>query len=320
MKRIFLLIFAAMLISSFVSAINFEINFTTTEYYLSSGSPPYLQLKSLRYEPYPANPEEYITLWIKAENVGGEITKDARFELIPKYPFSLDANENPVRVYGKLNPNEPIVMKYKIRVDKDAIDGANEIEMRYKTGNEKGWQREKFEIEVENAQTDFDLVVQEVNGEEVSIAIANIGQNVAYSVIVRIPEQEDLQAIGVNGQMVGNLEDGDYTLVGFEIAGNGKELEVQIDYTDEIGERRSVVKSIKYNVGGNGFSGNLHGGITADMTREERIAVMRGQNSTPIYQKWWFLAIIIVLVYAGWKGYKTYKRKKEQREEKKHKK
>ena len=313
--------------TSLVSAVDFEVNFTTTNYYLSSDyTASYLQLKSLKYEPYPVNPGEYFTLWIKAENMG-KLTQNATFELIPKYPFSLDSNEDSIKVYGKLTSEEPVVMEYKVRVDKDAVEGSNKIEMKYSIdGDESYWIYKEFEIEIDDAQTDFDLVIQEVNEEEFSIAIANTGKNVAYSVIVRIPEQESFQTTGTNGQMVGNLEDGDYTLVGFDISrkrsADEKNLKVQIDYTDEIGERRSVVKEIDYNAEEtNGFAAGVE--IPEGMTQEEFRASRRNnmmQTQTAIYQKWWFWAIIIAVLYAGWKGFKFYKIKKEEKEERNHKK
>jgi len=328
LKRI-LLVLMVLILANLAYATDFEINFTNTNYYLSSDSSASLRLKSLKYEPYPANPGEYITLWIKAENIGGSLTENATFELIPKYPFSLDSNENPIREYGKLSSEEPVIIKYKVRVDKDAVDGANEIELRYNTdGKDNIWIYKKFEIEIEDAQTDFDLVVQEISGNEVSIAIANTGKNVAYSVIVRVPEQEEFQTLGTNGQMVGNLEDGDYTLVGFEIEekqsksrDREKQLKIQIDYTDEIGERRSMIKEVPF---GTSYekSDFASKGLTEGMTKEEMITRKGGwvKQQTSIYQKYWFWAIIIVVLYVGWKGFEWVRKKKEEKEEKKHKK
>ncbi len=314
-----ILFLIAMILSvSFVAAESFEINLTEGGTYSTSSAN--IKINQLKYEPYPVNPGEYLTLWIKAENIGGELTESAIFELVLKFPFSLDSNEDPVRNYGQLSSEEPIVMEYKVRVSKNAVEGTNEIELRYKTdSNDGSWRYEEFEIEVEDAQTDFDLVIQEINGDEVSIAIANTGKNVAYSLIVRIPEQEVYQTIGTNGQMVGNLEDGDYTLVGFEIQKKSRTseepLKIQIDYTDNIGERRSMTKSVDFDTG----TRELPEGVTREHFAAGRMGGI-GQVQQPIYQKWWFWAIVIVLVYAGWKGYKKYKRKKEQKEEKKTKK
>jgi len=329
MKNIAMLFLViAALSASFAAADSFEINISEEGAYSTSSAN--IKINQLKYEPYPVNPGEYFTLWIKAENIGKELTENAVFELIPKFPFSLDTNEEPIRAYGKLSSKEPVVMEYKVRVSKNAVEGANEIELRYKTNsNDDLWIYEEFEIEVADAQTDFDLIIQEIGDSEVSIAIANTGKNVAYSVIVRVPEQESFQVIGTNGQMVGNLEDGDYTLVGFEIqrkpgirSSGEQKLKIQIDYTDNIGERRSLIKELPFNTGSNNMIVNTNRTLPEGMTREEMFAQRRVmmQSQQSVYQQWWLWAVIIAVLFAGWKGFKLYKKKKEEKEEKKHKK
>ena len=90
-----------------------------------------------------------------------------------------------------------------------------------------------MDIDVADAQTNFDLVVQDSTSSEVSLAIANVGKNTANSMIVRIPEQNGFRVTGTNGQMVGNLDSGDYTIASFSLAAigrNSENLTVQIDY------------------------------------------------------------------------------------------
>jgi hypothetical protein len=322
MKKIMIGIIIMLVLAGIASAEFFEENYTSPfgSYYTSEGN-TILSVISMKYKPYPANPGEYITLWVKAENFGTELTENAVFELMPEYPFSLDSNENPIKEYGKI-ASEPVVMEYDIRVDKDAVEGANELKLRYKGGPKEDWDTKTFKITVEDAQTDFDVVIQETSDGEISLALANTGKNVAYSVIVRIPEQESFKAVGTNGQMVGNLEDGDYTLVGFEITSKARQgnepLKIQIDYTDEIGERRSVVKEVDYNDGMQPQSAKGDEIIDLEALRNSRRQSM--QTDTAIYQKWWFWAVVIVLAYAGFRGYKLHKEKKQKREEKKAKK
>jgi threonine/homoserine/homoserine lactone efflux protein len=77
-----------------------------------------------------------------------------------------------------------------------------------------------------------------------------------------------------------------------------------------------MIKKVDFDTG----TRELPEGVTREHFVAGRMGGMGQVQQQPIYQKWWFWAIVIVLVYAGWKGYKTYKRKKEQKEEKKHKK
>ncbi|UGV41550.1 COG1361 S-layer family protein [Methanococcoides orientis] len=126
-------------------------------------------------------------------------------------------------------------------------------------------------------ETDFDVAFSEGNAGEVSLSVANIGNNEAYSVKVIIPEQENYKVIGSSASIVGNLDKGDYTITSFTIVNNDlatnseeidkssinrdemdpeeietlrqsqssqNELTVVIEYTDSTGQRISVEKSV----------------------------------------------------------------------------
>lgn len=260
-----------------------------------------IQIKELKYDPYPANPGEYFEIWIQAQLGNRDY---AKFEVLSEYPFSIDYNENPIREYDNTG-NREVVMHYKVRVADDAVEGENELKLKY-TGDKYANSNviTSFPIQISDVQTNFDLVIQEPSGTDVSIAIANIGKNTANSLIVRIPEQDNYRVSGTNGQMVGNLDSGDYTLVSFTLAQIGRgtdssNLQVQLDYTDSIGERRSLIKEVQFistspvgfNATGNGqvSSGNLGNG---NFPRSN----LQQQQGNSIFKSIWFWVGIIVLV------------------------
>jgi len=326
MKKIFLVLAILIVSMNFACAETFESEFDTL-YAYSSAKAPNLQIKQMKYEPYPVNPSEYVRVWIKVENLGTGLTKDATFKIIPKFPFSFDDPKDSIKSYGQIGygRNEEdnlVVLEYKVKVDKDAIEGTNEIELKYNTDGSDSWFYKKFDIEITDAQTDFDLVIQEVSEQQVSVAIANTGKNIAYSVIVKIPEQENFETIGTEGQMVGNLENGDYTLVSFELnektrTSGKKPLRIQIDYTDNIGERRSVIKEIMFEMDStaNQFPGmtNSEDGTMPEGFPANRMGQFGRQMITQekeIYQEWWFWVITLGVFFIGWKVTKKIKEKK----------
>ena len=87
MKKIFLFLVVLIVSMTFACAEIFESEFDTIQAY-SSAKVPNLQIKQLKYEPYPVNPGEYVRIWIKVENAGTGMTDDATFKLVPKFPFS----------------------------------------------------------------------------------------------------------------------------------------------------------------------------------------------------------------------------------------
>lgn len=129
--------------------------------------------------------------------------------------------------------------------------------------------------------TDFDVSFSESDEGEVSLSVANVGNNIAYSVKVSIPDQENYKVSGSSSTIVGNLEKGDYTIASFDVtstqgaagteSGSGgpgtakasveggnltaasvenNPLKVQIEYTDAKGERITVDKEVELEITG----------------------------------------------------------------------
>ncbi|HOW13844.1 COG1361 S-layer family protein [Methanosarcina sp.] len=123
-------------------------------------------------------------------------------------------------------------------------------------------------------ETDFDVSFSESDEGEISLSVANVGNNIAYSVKVSIPDQENYRVSGSSSTIVGNLEKGDYTIASFDIAstqaasgtdensdqgiakasqegnatsvsGYDSPLKVQIEYTDAKGVRNTIDKDVE---------------------------------------------------------------------------
>jgi len=72
------------------------------------------------YDPSPAKPGKYVTLYLKAENSGGDELKDATFQLETAYPFSFRPGENGTKFVGTIGGQESILLEYTLNVDKTA--------------------------------------------------------------------------------------------------------------------------------------------------------------------------------------------------------
>jgi hypothetical protein len=274
-----------------------------------------LEASVVSQDPSPAVPGGYVNIIFQLTGVDSSKCDGAKFGLMTEYPFSLDDNETirilESQIYAP-NYKEVWTIPYKIRVDKDAISGENDLTVRYNEGNSNDWNSytmKTFNITIEDSRTSFDAVLQESSGSEVSIAIANTGKYTANSMIVRIPEQDNFRVTGTNGQMVGNLDAGDYTIVGFTITQNlmrnpgttpqenQNNLKVQIDYTDEIGERRTSILEIPFTASSMNSTamGNLPNGFP------------RRQTNNSLFSKWYFWVIIAVILLLGFSFYRKYK-------------
>jgi hypothetical protein len=73
---------------------------------------PELSIIMSRYDPFPAEPDKYMTIWIKVQNEGPIDARNVTLELLDTYPFSLDPGEERVRSFGTVKPTEPILVEY----------------------------------------------------------------------------------------------------------------------------------------------------------------------------------------------------------------
>jgi hypothetical protein len=273
-----------------------------------------LEVSLINQEPYPAAPGSYVKLVFQVAGVENPTCNGANIKFVPIYPFSLDSNQESLKVLTSgstfiSNYNNNWMVAYNVRVDKDAIEGESNVVIYYSDGNQDPTIKKEFIIDIEDTRTSFDAVIQDVSESEVSIAIANVGKYDANSVIVRIPEQDDFKTLKTNGQMVGNLESGDYTLASFELTRNkvkeslNKEvmsteptnLKFEIHYTDSIGERRII--NMELPLMANYFVSSTE--ASSQIMPGAKGLAMR--NATSESTPWWHYGLIVLaILLVGW--------------------
>lgn len=119
-----------------------------------------------------------------------------------------------------LDVGESVAMEYSVMADVNAVPGLYQLDI---TLEFEDYDSNTNTIKTKaglfvGGITDFDLSYSESDAGEVSLSLANVGNNEAYSVKVSIPEQDNFQATGSTSTIVGNLEKGDYTITSFSIS------------------------------------------------------------------------------------------------------
>ncbi len=223
---------------------------------------PTFVVQTIKYDPYPVNPGQWFDLWVKVQNVGQDSAPDARFILIPEYPFT--SNDTLVRDYGNLpgtseaykvdktNDATTVILKYRIRVADNAPEGSNStLKFATMTDKTQGSQVvQKLPVTVGKTKTDFDVVMQDSTAQGTSFAIANTGQNPATAVTFSVDAQTGVTVTGARSSILGNLATGDFTTVTFQIGSNPslQEIKIRVDYTDIVGVRNSIVKVVPVSI------------------------------------------------------------------------
>ncbi|HLD83460.1 MAG TPA: hypothetical protein VI979_01240 [archaeon] len=182
---------------------------------------PLLKVEIAKYSPFPVEPGKFLTLWIKAENVGGNGAKNAVFTLEPEYPLKL--LENGTKNYGLIDSGADVLLEYRFAVDADAPDGLANVKFYYSLGG-TGRFVKNFTVAVEKSKNQSDLralfvdaIPQPAAGGKTTLTVdvANAASGMAYYVIARA--KTPAGEIRRSSIYVGNLGPDDFDSMDFDI-------------------------------------------------------------------------------------------------------
>ena len=106
------------------------------------GDSPRIDVDLASQDPDPVEPGRIVEASFKLDN-RGVLANDVVFEIIPEYPFSILPGEGAVKNVGTLgtaqDTDRSVFVKYKLKVDQNAVDGNQEIKIRYKSSDSESW-------------------------------------------------------------------------------------------------------------------------------------------------------------------------------------
>ncbi len=111
-------------------------------------TPSGIMVSNTKYEPYPAEPGNYLELWFLIKNRGDRGAENIVLQLVPEYPFSVDREQDAYATIGFLAGGGEAVVSFKVRVDVNAIEGVSEIKLKFWAGGETSATTETFYIQV----------------------------------------------------------------------------------------------------------------------------------------------------------------------------
>jgi len=241
---------------------------------VSAGSMAYLNVTLISQRPDPVEPGGYVELRFNIENSGSASAEGVKTEILAEYPFSLEPGDDAINYIGTIQSRQVgkkgVITKYRLKVDENAVEGENEIILKYK---KKGWESggwtELVPFIVDIQTEDAILAVSSVTSEPKQISPGGIGavrinlNNMADSLLKWIKIRLDISKtvtlttsvstteypfspIGsTNEKTLDKLEPGRSAVVEFNlIADPDAESKVyrvplKIDYSDELGKNYS---------------------------------------------------------------------------------
>ena len=250
-----------------------------------------LDVSLINQDPYPAIPGDYVKVVFQIDGIENPECGIIEFEVKEDFPISLDPRaENKIIINSGIYERKYssfYVAPYQLRIDEDAIEGDNPIEISYTMFSTEILK--EFNIYVEDARADFEIYVKDYNynTEELTLEILNIENVDVEALTIEIPKQEIIQVKGANRVVVGDLDSNEYTTADFKSIIEDGEINVKIIYTDSTNTRRTLEKTIT-------FDSEYFVGLTA-------------KKKKPI---WPYILIVLVIAWFVWRQMKKAKKKK----------
>lgn len=226
---------------------------------------PNLQIQLLRYEPFPAEPGKYVRIWLNIENKGLASAKGVEIQIMPEYPFFLDEKENATRYFGEILAKENVIVDYLIRVAPDAIEGRNNITIRFREQGSEIWNEKKVTIyikfthptvSIENVRT-TPAVIEPGKSATLSLTLKNIGEGELRNIITKIDltNQPIVMNNDVNEKIIKYMKGNESKEIDFEILSYPNascgfyKIPVFIKYSDYLGNEYSKEYFITFIIG-----------------------------------------------------------------------
>jgi len=205
----------------------------------------------LNQDPYPAIPGEYVKLVFQVEGLDSPNCNDITFNLPSEYPIEFNPGETGFRTFKKVDYIEDyesnLIIPYEVRINENALDGANSIEVEFHSKND-ALQSKEFNIEVDDPKAEFEIYVKDYSysTNELTLEILNIAESDAELLRVEIPKQDSIIVKGSNIVIAGDIDSNEYTTVDIEAILTDGEFIVNIIYSDTINQKRSIEKTVTF--------------------------------------------------------------------------
>lgn len=252
----------------------------------------------LNQDPYPAVPGDYVKLVFQVTGAENPSCGVIKFNLPDQYPLSFDSNVSTEVKYDSgtfvKDYSGSLLIPYKVRIDKNAIEGDNTIKFIYSLNSEtqNSYQVEtQFNINIKELGTKFEAYVKnfDFNTNMLTIQILNSGKSNIDALTIEIPEQ-NVTVKGSNRNIVGALDANEYTTTDFEVTPKETDIKLNLYYTDKIGVRRSTETTIHF-----------------DPVNFQGRKAQQQSSSTWIYI---LVVVVLVVIYIFYRKYKKNQKKK----------
>ena len=228
-----------------------------------------IKVSFVNQEPDPAEPGTFVDVRFKFENIGLETSDEITVELLPEFPFSLLPGKSAVTKLGTLHARQlgedGVIVKYKLIVDKDAVEGINDLKLRYRIGNNVWIEPDEYEIQIQTHDAILSIDSIKISPERVkpgdkaslSVSISNLADSLLKDIRIKLNlDNSPLAAFGSsNRKTIKDISSGKEIEVKFDIISEPDAesdlytIPIGIEYSDKLGKAYNITGSFGIVVG-----------------------------------------------------------------------
>lgn len=211
-----------------------------------------VDISILNQDPFPAVPGDIVEVVFVLDDIDSPECGIINFEILNEYPFTvMPYDETEYMIQSGTYTSDYSSHKtipIDVKVSANALDGANPLEIRYKTSNQAAFASKKFDIEVQEVKVDFEVFVSDYNyaTKNLKFEILNIGKSDVEAVTVEVLNQDGVVVYGSNRENIGDLSSNEDTSSEFKADILSEKIKIRISYSDTIQERRIVEKEVVF--------------------------------------------------------------------------
>ncbi|MBU1850356.1 MAG: COG1361 S-layer family protein, partial [Nanoarchaeota archaeon] len=273
-------------------------------------------------------PGKIIPLTFTINNVGSAPLRELSFQWENEDDIILPVGSDNTKYIKYIDVGDSVDLKFDVIASANADPDLYKLDLVLTYEDDSGSETQistKAGVYV-GGPTDFDIAFSGTSNGESTFSIANIGSVSATSVTVKIPDQTGWKVTGSNSVIIGNLNEGDYTIASFTIQKNSQmtkpadtdvsvqktipidnsNILIEVVYTDSRGNRETVTKKVLVD------SSSMQ---STTMTLPDGTTTIRGPGMRTVSQqsfwdKYGNYIIIVVIVLVLFVGRKNYKKRK----------
>ncbi len=265
MKKISSLIFSLLILSLFsVSVIADSLSTYIQESSL-------IKVSLYRQDPDPAEPGQYVELRFNIENLGSATVQKVEVKIEPKYPFTLKKGDSALKTFVSVKSNlvgdDGAIAKYTLLVDKDAVEGEDEIEVYYRLNDDPRWfKTEPFAVNIRTFDAIISVEKAEVSPQRIppgksgllNLTLDNMADSILRNVQVKLNFNSSVPLLTLdssNQKTVKVVDRNERINLQFQLQANPEaeadlyEIPISIRYTDSLGNNYSNQETIGLVVG-----------------------------------------------------------------------